>query len=124
MVSLAITPLRRVGRFGQLLDVRRSIGVGAFVYAATHISLYVADQMFDLWKVASEIASRLYLTIGFVALLGLTVLAATSTDGMVRRPGGKSWQRLHNVGYAIGLLALIHFFQPTNADVAVPSCLP
>ena len=88
MVSLAITPLRRIGRFGKLLDVRRMIGVGAFVYAAAHISLYLADQMFDLWKVASEIVLRLYLTIGFVALLGLTALAITSTDGMVRRLGG------------------------------------
>jgi len=121
MVSLAITPLRRIGRFGQLIDVRRMIGVGAFVYAASHISLYVADQMFDLWKVASEIVLRLYLTIGFVALLGLTALAVTSTDGMVRRLGGKNWQRLHNVVYAIGLLALIHFFQQTKADVAVPT---
>jgi sulfoxide reductase heme-binding subunit YedZ len=121
MVSLAITPLRRIGRFGQLLDVRRMIGVGAFVYAGAHISLYVADQMFDLWKVASEIVLRLYLTIGFVALLGLTVLAATSTDGMVRRLGGKSWQRLHNVVYGIGLLVLIHYFQQTKADVAVPT---
>ena len=121
MVSLSITPLRRIGRFGRLLDVRRIIGVGAFVYATAHISLYVADQMFDLWKVASEIVLRLYLTIGFVALLGLTVLAATSTDAMVRRLGGKRWQRLHNVVYAIGLLALIHFFQQTKADVAVPT---
>jgi methionine sulfoxide reductase heme-binding subunit len=121
MVSLAITPLRRIGRFGHLLDVRRMIGVGAFVYAATHISLYIADQMFDFWKVASEIALRLYLTIGFVALLGLTVLAVTSTDDMVRRLGGKRWQTLHNVVYGIALLALIHFFQQTKADVSVPT---
>jgi len=121
MTSLAITPLRRIARFNQLVDVRRMIGVGAFVYAASHISLYVADQMFDLWKVASEIALRLYLTIGFTALLGLTVLAVTSTDGMVRRLGGKRWQRLHNIIYGIGLLALIHFFQQTKADVAVPT---
>ena len=94
MTSLAVTPLRRIARFNLLVDVRRMIGVGAFVYAATHISLYVADQMFDLWKVASEIALRLYLTIGFTALLGLTALAVTSTDGMVRRLGGKRWQRL------------------------------
>ena len=86
-----------------------------------HISLYVADQMFDLWKVASEIALRLYLTIGFTALLGLTALAVTSTDGMVRRLGGKRWQRLHNIIYGIGLLALIHFFQQTKADVSVPT---
>jgi methionine sulfoxide reductase heme-binding subunit len=121
MVSLAITPLRRIGRFGRLLDVRRMIGVGAFVYAAAHISLYIADQMFDLWKVASEIVLRLYLTIGFVALLGLTVLAVTSTDGMVRRLGGKRWQTMHNVVYGIALLALIHFFQQTKADVSVPT---
>ena len=121
MTSLAITPLRRIARFNLLVDVRRMIGVGAFVYAATHISLYVADQMFDLWKVASEIALRLYLTIGFTALLGLTALAITSTDGMVRRLGGKNWQRLHNIIYGIGLLALIHYFQQTKADVSVPT---
>jgi sulfoxide reductase heme-binding subunit YedZ len=121
MSSLAITPLRRIARFNLLVDVRRMIGVGAFVYAACHISLYVADQMFDLWKVVSEIALRLYLTIGFVALLGLTALAVTSTDGMVRRLGGSNWQRLHNIIYGIGLLALIHFFQQTKADVSVPT---
>jgi len=121
MTSLAVTPLRRIARFNLLVDMRRMLGVGAFVYAATHISLYVADQMFDLWKVASEIALRLYLTIGFTALLGLTALAVTSTDGMVRRLGGKRWQRLHNVIYVIGLLALIHYFQQTKADVSVPT---
>jgi len=121
MTSLAITPLRRIARFNLLVDVRRIIGVGAFVYAATHISLYVADQMFDLWKVVSEIALRLYLTIGFTALLGLAALAITSTDCMVRRIGGKKWQRLHNIIYGIGLLALIHYFQQTKADVSVPT---
>lgn len=121
MISLAVTPLRRVARFNQLVDVRRMIGVGAFVYAASHISLYFADQMFDLKKIASEIVLRLYLTIGFVALLGLTALAVTSTDGMVRRLGGKRWQRLHQAIYVIGLLALIHFFQQTKADVTLPT---
>ena len=121
MVSLAITPLTRIARFNQLGDVRRMVGVGAFVYASAHISLYVADQMFNLWKVASEIVLRLYLTIGFVALLGLTALAITSTDGMVRRLGGRRWRRLHATVYAIGLLALIHYFQQTKADVSVPT---
>jgi len=121
MTSLSITPLRRIARFNLLVDVRRMVGVGAFVYAATHISLYVADQMFDLWKVVSEIALRLYLTIGFTALLGLTALAITSTDGMVRRIGGKKWQNLHSIIYGIGVLALIHYFQQTKADVSVPT---
>jgi sulfoxide reductase heme-binding subunit YedZ len=77
--------------------------------------------MFDLTKVANEIALRLYLTIGFVAWLGLAVLAATSTDGMVRRLGAKRWQRLHMAVYGIGVLALIHFFQQTKADVWLPT---
>jgi sulfoxide reductase heme-binding subunit YedZ len=121
LTALAITPLRRIARFPVLVDVRRIIGVGAFAYAAVHISLFVADQMFDLRKVASEIVLRVYLTIGFIALLGLAALAATSTDGMVRRLGTRRWQRLHQAIYFIALLALIHFFQQTKADVWVPT---
>ncbi len=121
LASLAITPMRRITRFGQLIDVRRMIGVGAFVYGAAHISLYTADQMYDLVKVASEIASRVYLIIGFTALVGLGVLAATSTDAMVRRLGALRWQRLHYAVYGIGVLALIHYFQQTKADVSVPT---
>ncbi len=121
LATLAVTPLRRITRFGQLIDVRRMLGVGAFVYGAAHISLYTADQMFDLVKVASEIVQRVYLTIGFTALIGLTALAATSTDAMVRRLGALRWQRLHYAVYGIGALALIHYFQQTKADVSVPT---
>jgi sulfoxide reductase heme-binding subunit YedZ len=121
LTSLAITPLRRITRFGQLIDVRRMIGVGAFLYGVAHISLYTADQMYDLVKVASEIALRVYLTIGFTALVGLAVLAATSTDAMVRRLGALRWQRLHYAVYGIGVFALIHYFQQTKADVSVPT---
>src|SRR6266700_2115126 len=97
------------------------LGVGAFCYGVTHISLYTADQMFDLVKVASEIAQRVYLIIGFTALIGLATLASTSTDAMVRRLGGRRWQRLHYAVYGIGALALIHYFQQTKADVSVPT---
>jgi methionine sulfoxide reductase heme-binding subunit len=121
VVTLAISPLGRIARFNRLLDVRRMIGVGAFAYIAAHLALYVADQSYNLWKVATEIVFRLYLTVGFVALLGMAALAVTSTDGMVRRLGGKRWQRLHQSIYVIGLLGLIHFFQQTKADVWVPT---
>jgi sulfoxide reductase heme-binding subunit YedZ len=121
MVALAVTPLRRIARFNQLADIRRIIGVGAAIYAIAHILLYVADQAYDLRKVASEIVLRLYLTIGFVALLWLAALAVTSTDAMVRRLGSRRWQRLHQAIYVIGLLALIHFFQQTKADVWLPT---
>jgi len=121
LLSLAVTPLRRIARYGQLVDVRRMIGVGAFCYGVAHLSLYAFDQMFDLLHVAGEIAVRVYLTIGFTALLGLAVLAATSTDGMTRALGGPRWRRLHRLVYLIAVLALVHFFQQTKLDVTVPT---
>src|ERR1700730_12151165 len=121
LATLAITPLRRITRFGQLIDVRRMLRVGAFVYGVAHISLYTADQMYDLVKVASEVAQRVYLVIGFTALVGLGALAPAPTDAMVRRLGAQRWQRLHYAIYGIGVLALIHYSQQTKADVSVPT---
>ncbi|MGH7045888.1 MAG: sulfite oxidase heme-binding subunit YedZ [Stellaceae bacterium] len=108
-LALAVTPLRQILRWPRLIVVRRMIGVAAFAYVLVHFSLYVTSEAFDLERVASEIALRIYLTIGFAALLGLAALAATSTDGMVRRLGGRRWQRLHRLVYAIAVLAVIHY---------------
>jgi DMSO/TMAO reductase YedYZ heme-binding membrane subunit len=102
--ALAVRPLSRILRFNRLLDVRRMIGVGAFVYASMHFTLYTIDLMFNWREIASEIVHRARLTLGFVALLGLTTLTATSTNGMIRRMGSKRWQRLHQAIYLIGLL--------------------
>jgi sulfoxide reductase heme-binding subunit YedZ len=121
LTTLAISPMRRITRIGELIEIRRIFGVGTFLYGVAHISLYTADQMFDLTKVASEIVSRVYLVIGFTALMGLATLAATSTDAMVRRLGGMRWQHLHQIIYVIAILALIHYFQQTKADVSVPT---
>ena len=123
LVALAITPLRRSGRFGGLIEVRRLIGVGAFVYATLHILLYIADERFDLVKVALEIVKRLYLTVGFVAWLGLLALAVTSNDTMVKRLGALRWRRLHQLTYAVTFLSLFHFFQQTKADFTLPATI-
>jgi sulfoxide reductase heme-binding subunit YedZ len=120
-LALAVTPLRRILRYGQLIDVRRMIGVGAFCYIAAHLSLFFADQSYSVVKFFTEIGSRIYLIIGAVAWLGLATLAATSTDAMVRRIGGIKWRRLHQIIYAIALLALVHYFQQTKADITVPT---
>src|SRR5581483_4104887 len=120
-VTLAVTPFRHVARYGHLIEVRRMLGVGAFRYAAAHLALFVADQGFDIGKAAYEITHRWYLIIGGTGWLLLAVLAATSTDAMVRRLGGMRWRRLHQMIYAVALLALIHYFQQTKADVTVPS---
>jgi sulfoxide reductase heme-binding subunit YedZ len=123
MISLAITPLRRILQWPQLITVRRMVGVAAFAYAAAHLATYILDQGFDLPKVATEIALRLYLTIGLVALVGLAVLAATSTDRMLRRLGGRRWRRLHQSVYAIGVLASIHYFMQSKLALAEPTVL-
>jgi len=123
IISLAITPLRRIARYGALVDVRRMIGVGAFCYVVAHILFNIANEKFNVVKVATEIVLRLYLTIGFISFLGLTALAVTSTDGMVRRLGGRRWQRLHQLIYVIVLLALIHFFQQTKLNIWWPTLI-
>lgn len=120
LASLTVTPLRRTLRWNGLLAVRRMIGVSVFLTIMLHLLLYTGQQSWDPIKVASEIILRFYLTIGFVALLGLAALAATSTDGMVRRLGGKRWQLLHKLVYPIGLLALVHFFLQSKNDVTEP----
>lgn len=120
MASLAVTPLRRTLRWNGLIAVRRMIGVSVFLAAALHLVLYAGEQAWDWWKVSSEIVVRFYLTIGLVALLGLGALAATSTDGMVRRLGGRRWQALHRLAYPVAALALVHFYLQTKADVGEP----
>ena len=115
-LALVISPARRLLNWPRLIELRRMLGVSAFAYVVVHFSLYVVDQSFNLATVASEIVVRIYLTIGFVALLGLAALTATSTDGMVRRLGGRRWQRLHRIVYGIGVLAVIHFFMQSKLD--------
>jgi sulfoxide reductase heme-binding subunit YedZ len=116
LLSLAVTPLRRIADWPKLIIVRRMIGLAALFYALAHLSLYIVDQNLDLVRVASEIARRVYLAIGFAALLGLCGLGATSTDAAIRRLG-RNWNRLHRIVYPIGILAGLHFFMQTKADV-------
>ena len=122
MMSLAVTPLRRIANWPKLILVRRMLGVTALFYALTHLTLYTIDLKLDLLRVVSEIASRFYLTIGFVALLGLVALGSTSTDAAIKRLG-KRWNRLHKIVYVIGLLAAFHFFIQSKADVYEPTLM-
>jgi sulfoxide reductase heme-binding subunit YedZ len=121
-IALAITPLRWILQWQRLVLVRRMVGVAAFAYVLIHFSLYAVDQAFDISKIASEIVLRIYLTIGFVALLGLAALAATSTDGMVRRLG-RRWQGLHRVVYGIALLAVIHYSMQSKLEQWEPTIM-
>jgi methionine sulfoxide reductase heme-binding subunit len=118
VISLAITPARRLFMAPKLINMRRTLGVAAFCYAVLHLTLYFVEQKYDLVKIASEIVLRIYLTIGFVALIGLIALAATSTDGMIRRLGAERWNRLHKLVYPIALLGIIHFLMQTKLDIS------
>jgi sulfoxide reductase heme-binding subunit YedZ len=122
LAALAITPARRLFNWPKLLHMRRTLGVAAACYAFAHFSLYVIDQNFVLTKVASEIVLRVYLTIGFVALIGLLVLGATSTDAAVRKLGPR-WTTLHRVSYIIGVLAIIHFALQKKLDIYEPTLM-
>ena len=114
---LALTPAQRLLNWPKLALVRRIAGVGVFTYAALHFSLYVASSKFNLGFVASEIVQRYYLAIGFAALTGLAILAATSTDWALHKLG-KRWKPLHRIVYGIGVLGLLHFFMQSKIDVS------
>ncbi|SHF94611.1 sulfoxide reductase heme-binding subunit YedZ [Kaistia soli DSM 19436] len=120
LLTLAVTPLRFIWRWPELVFLRRMLGVAVFAYAAIHLVAYAGDLTFDVPKVVSEIFARPYLTIGFAALIMLIPLAATSTNGMMRRMGGLQWRALHKLIYPITALAAVHFFLQSKLGVTEP----
>ena len=123
LISLLVSPLRRIAQWPKLIAVRRMVGVGALAYAIGHFFLFIVEQKFDLMHVAAEIALRFYLTVGFIALLGLIALGVTSTDAMIRRLGGLRWNRLHKLVYIIAALGIFHFYLQAKADVSEPALM-
>lgn len=119
VASLMITPAKAIFGLPGIVVLRRMIGNAALAYAGLHLALYCADQNWKLPTIVSEIVQRFYLTIGFVALIGLGVLGATSTDKAIRRMGVR-WKRLHKLVYGIAVLSLVHFILQTKADVSLP----
>jgi methionine sulfoxide reductase heme-binding subunit len=117
LLSLFVTPLRFILQWPQLIAIRRMLGVSVLFYVLLHLMLYTAEQAFVIPKVVSEILLRFYLTIGFVALIGLLLLGLTSTDDMVRRLGAK-WNKLHRIVYGIAVLGLLHYFLQSKIDVS------
>lgn len=117
IATLALTPLQRILMWPKLALIRRMLGVTTFAYALLHFSLYVVNEKFDLIFVASEIFRRIYLTIGFTALIGLSLLAATSTDAALRKLG-RNWKRLHMIVYGLAVLMLLHYFLQSKIDVS------
>ncbi|MCA3218455.1 MAG: sulfoxide reductase heme-binding subunit YedZ [Burkholderiales bacterium] len=110
-VTLAVSPLRQLTGWTWLVRLRRMFGLICFAYATLHMLAFVGlDQAFDFSAVWTEVVKRPYVTAGMAAFLLLVPLAVTSTNGMVRRLGGRAWQRLHRLVYLIALLAILHYW--------------
>ena len=119
-ITLAITPAQRILHYPRIILARRTLGVASAGYALLHLSLYILDQHFDLFKVASEIVLRIYLLIGALALTGLIALASTSTDAAISRLGSARWNFLHRLVYGIAVLGAVHFFIQSKLNIYQP----
>jgi sulfoxide reductase heme-binding subunit YedZ len=120
LITLAVTPLRRLTGWNWLIRFRRMFGLFAFFYVLMHFLAYAGiDQRFDLPAIFEDIAKRPFITIGFTAFLLLIPLALTSTNGMMKRLGGR-WQKLHRLVYVIAILGVWHFYWQVKLDTLEP----
>jgi sulfoxide reductase heme-binding subunit YedZ len=110
-ITLAITPLRRLTGWNWVVKLRRMVGLFAFFYAFLHFLAFLwFDHFFDLQEMFKDVVKRPFITVGFAAFVLLIPLAVTSTNGMIRRLGGKRWQWLHRLIYLIAPLGILHFW--------------
>lgn len=109
--TLAVTPLRRLSGWNWLIKLRRMLGLYTFFYGLLHFITFLwFDHFFDLKEMWKDVLKRPFITVGFIAFVLLIPLAVTSTNGMIKRLGGKRWQWLHRLIYVIAPLAILHFW--------------
>jgi methionine sulfoxide reductase heme-binding subunit len=120
LITLAVTPLRRLTHWNDLVRLRRMLGLFAFFYVLLHFTVYAwLDQQLKLAAIGADIVKRPYITIGMLALLLLIPLAVTSTNRMMRRLG-RRWTQLHKLVYVITALGLWHFWWQVKKDIREP----
>ena len=121
LVTLSVTPLRKIFAWNALVKYRRMLGLFAFFYATLHFTTFlVLDHFFDVNAIWKDIMKRPYVTAGFSGFVLLIPLAITSTAGMIRRLG-KSWQKLHRLVYFAAIAGVIHFYWLVKADIRRPA---
>lgn len=121
LITLAVSPLRRITGLNWLIKFRRMLGVFAFFYGSLHLLTYIAfDRFFRFSTIPGDIASRRFIAVGILAFFLMLPLAITSTDAMVKRLGGKRWARLHRVVYAAAIFGVLHFYMLVKSDVRLP----
>jgi sulfoxide reductase heme-binding subunit YedZ len=121
VLTLAITPLRKILRQPQLIRFRRMLGLFAFFYVCLHFATWIGlDKFFDWPEMWKDVQKRRFITVGFAGFLLLIPLAITSTAGWIRRLGGKRWQLLHRAVYLTAILGVIHYYWLVKSDVTKP----
>jgi sulfoxide reductase heme-binding subunit YedZ len=121
LITLSITPLRKLSGGSWLIKLRRMAGLFAFFYALLHFITYIwLDQFFDLGSIYKDVLKRPFITIGFTAFVLLIPLALTSTNAMMKRLGGKRWQMLHKLVYLIAIFAVVHYWWLVKKDITQP----
>ena len=121
LAAMTCSPAKRLLGWTWPMRIRRELGLLAFFYASLHFLTYVVlDQVVDWEAIVADIAKRPFITVGFLALVLLVPLALTSTTGWIRRLGYRRWQRLHQLIYVAGALAVVHFIWRVKIDVSQP----
>ncbi len=121
VITLAVTPLRKILRKPELIRYRRMLGLFAFFYGFLHFTTYFwLDKFFDAHEIVKDVAKRPFITAGFLAFICLVPLAVTSTVGWIRRLGGRRWQMLHRLVYVSALAAVAHYYWLVKSDHRLP----
>ena len=121
VLTLCITPFRKLLNLPDLIRFRRMLGLFAFFYVCLHFLTYLGpDQSFDLAGMWKDVAKRPFITVGFLGFVLLIPLALTSTTGWIRRLGGKRWQMLHRAIYITAICGVIHYYWLVKSDVRKP----
>ena len=121
LITLSVTPVRRIAGLPWLLRLRRMLGLFAFFYASLHFITYVWLDQFFVWKdIVKDIGKRPFIMLGFAAFVLLIPLAATSTNAMVKRLGARRWQWLHRLIYVLSALGVAHFWWLVKKDITEP----
>jgi methionine sulfoxide reductase heme-binding subunit len=121
LITLAVTPARRLTGWNRLIQLRRMLGLFAFFYGSLHFVTYIwLDQFFAVEEIIADVMERPFITVGFASFVLLIPLALTSTTAMIKRLGGKWWQRLHRLVYAIAIGGVVHYLWLVKADIQQP----
>jgi methionine sulfoxide reductase heme-binding subunit len=121
LISLAVTPLRKIFKWNNLIKYRRMLGLYAFFYGLLHLSTYsIFDRSLSVPAIVGDVIQRPFIAVGMTAFFLLIPLAITSTNGWVKRLGGKNWARLHKLTYLVAILGVIHFWMIVKSDIFYP----